>query len=656
VRVAPTPIDQSLIVHLFAPLTGPNAAEAVGQLRRVWRGCVDGLGMTEDIPAVSVPADPPAIWPTSAPGSLPAVEPVAARRRGGEGVWQAMWVRDHDVACVSVALSSPGSRWAQLCMDWTEATGAVPMGALLGVVEVYTRLVAGDGPVGADTDLATVFAADLPSGVVGGRSVDPRWPHRGVGTRDGFGIWQTTPRSADGWLRRLVILGSEARDPWLSAFAWSPGQLGLAPLTRYLLDAARLAYEVRVWQDAGRHTDLRRHAEATLDVLRDGLAAVTAGRADLAVTNHAKRHLAALRLIEAGLVEAGSLLTQLRAAVASWTDNMAAYTQQFLAEADADGVHGFAEDRSVAAWFDTQLRRDAETLAATRDRVHHYVELAGAQLPSPTSSDARSTGSAGVVDDASGDAATVVALTAIEVERLAVLAHLVDVAPARHEAGTVFHVGRLPDSPQRVAVAGLGAGNLTAAVLTERAIAVFRPRTLLFVGVAGGLHDDLALGDVVIATWIYAYHSGTEQDGRFSPRPRAWPVAHELIQLARHVAAGMSWSPSAQTSAGRPPRAVFRPVAAGEVVIDGRDTPAASQLREHYDDAAAVEMESAGAAEAAYLNGSVPILTIRGISDLASGGKRTTDAAGWQPVAAANAAQFARALTAALEPNQHRRG
>jgi nucleoside phosphorylase len=102
------------------------------------------------------------------------------------------------------------------------------------------------------------------------------------------------------------------------------------------------------------------------------------------------------------------------------------------------------------------------------------------------------------------------------------------------------------------------------------------------------------------------------------------------------------------TSAGRAPRVVFRPVASGEVVVDGHDSPTRSRLRSHYDDAAAIEMESAGAAEAAYLNGAVPILTVRAISDHASGQKSSTDTAGWQGIAAANAATFACALIAAL--------
>ena len=59
-------------------------------------------------------------------------------------------------------------------------------------------------------------------------------------------------------------------------------------------------------------------------------------------------------------------------------------------------------------------------------------------------------------------------------------------------------------------------------------------------------------------------------------------------------------------------------------------------------------MESAGAAQAAQLNRALPIITIRGISDRADGGKYEADDAGWQPVAAAHAAAFAVALLTEL--------
>lgn len=246
-------------------------------------------------------------------------------------------------------------------------------------------------------------------------------------------------------------------------------------------------------------------------------------------------------------------------------------------------------------------------------------------------------------------APVIVVLTALELEYQAVRQSLVDCRRADHPAGTVFEVGRPAGSRGLVALAVTGEGNTAAAILAERAITMFQPRALIFVGVAGALHNDLQLGDVVVATKVYAYHGGSVQPDGFLARPRAWEAPHQLNQLARHVSRSAAWATG--LPAGRPvPRVHFRPVAAGEVVLNSRDDPLSTQLRFTYGDAAAIEMESAGVAQAAHLNGALPMLTVRGISDKADGEKHAADGRGWQPAAAANAAAFALAVIAELSP------
>src|SRR6266540_4560392 len=115
-------------------------------------------------------------------------------------------------------------------------------------------------------------------------------------------------------------------------------------------------------------------------------------------------------------------------------------------------------------------------------------------------------------------AARVVILTALDVEYQAVLGHLTGVTTSPHPAGTLFEVGALRQSSCRVAVGLTGRGNTSAAVVAERAIATFRPKALFFTGIAGALHDDLALGDVVFATKVYAYHGGLADDHGFQDR------------------------------------------------------------------------------------------------------------------------------------------
>jgi nucleoside phosphorylase len=246
-------------------------------------------------------------------------------------------------------------------------------------------------------------------------------------------------------------------------------------------------------------------------------------------------------------------------------------------------------------------------------------------------------------------AADVVILTALGVEYRAVRAHLTRTRGYIDPDGTRYEIGGLAGGRCRVAVALIGEGNLTAAALTGRAVDEFEPMAVLLVGVAGALADDLALGEVVVATRIHAYHGGRAEPDRFRPRPKGWPVSHRLEQVAREVADRGRWTDllgrgRTRAADGPPPRVHFKPLVSGEVVLDSRSSPVAALLAEYYSDAIAIDMESAGVAEAAHRKDFHQAVTVRGISDPADGSKRRMDAAGWQHTAAAHAAAFAVAL------------
>ncbi|MGW4959217.1 5'-methylthioadenosine/S-adenosylhomocysteine nucleosidase family protein [Nonomuraea sp. NPDC004186] len=249
----------------------------------------------------------------------------------------------------------------------------------------------------------------------------------------------------------------------------------------------------------------------------------------------------------------------------------------------------------------------------------------------------------------------IVILTALDLEYQAVLKHVADPRPHRHSAGTRFEVGRIADGGCRVALGLVGKGNHPAAVLAERAIAEFAPYALLFVGVAGALWPDIGLGDVVVATHVYAYHGGTSEDDGFKARPRVWEISHEPDQIARHLYRSGSWSRRLPEGAAVP-KVRFGPIAAGEVVQDSRISAHAHWVRQTYNDALAIEMEAAGVSQAGHLNRSLPTVVVRGISDRADGTKVTSDGADWQVRAVANAAAFAIALAQelALEPHHGR--
>jgi nucleoside phosphorylase len=236
--------------------------------------------------------------------------------------------------------------------------------------------------------------------------------------------------------------------------------------------------------------------------------------------------------------------------------------------------------------------------------------------------------------------ADVVLLTALDLEYAAVRAHLTGLRTHTDANGTRYETGETRSGRCRVALGLTGPGNLAAAALTTRAVTWFRPKALVFVGVAGGLAGDVALGDVVVATRVHAYQGGKAETGGFKPRPVSWPLSHGLDQDARDVARDGTWL------RGLPGDTAvhFKPLVSGEVVLNSGDGHVAEMIREYYNDAVAIDMESAGVAEAAHHNRFHETIMVRAISDRADGTKRDTDSAGWQPRAVANAAAFAVAL------------
>ncbi|WP_399934370.1 purine phosphorylase [Streptomyces kanamyceticus] len=244
----------------------------------------------------------------------------------------------------------------------------------------------------------------------------------------------------------------------------------------------------------------------------------------------------------------------------------------------------------------------------------------------------------------------VVILTALNLEYQAVRRKLTDPQVHRHERGTRFEVGTVRGASCRVALGLTNKGNHSAAVIAERAIQEFSPVAVLFVGVAGALWDSARLGDVVMATHVYAYHGGTSEDDGLKARPRVWEAAHGISQLGSHLARMNDWADDTPVH-GSAPQVRFGAIAAGEVVQNSNISAEARWIRHHYNDALAIEMEAAGVAQAGHLNGA-PVAIIRGISDRADGTKSSANDRDWQPRAAANAAAFATRLAVELVGEQ----
>jgi adenosylhomocysteine nucleosidase len=245
---------------------------------------------------------------------------------------------------------------------------------------------------------------------------------------------------------------------------------------------------------------------------------------------------------------------------------------------------------------------------------------------------------------------TIVILTAMPHEYEAVRKRLSGLASSTHDRGTIFETGYLSGGC-RIALTRTGVGNHPAAVTAERAAAAFAPAAIIFAGVAYALQRRLRLGDVVVATYVYAYHGATSEESGLKARPRTWELSYRARQIAEQLQLSGTWRrrlPAGPWPGPDAPRVVFGPVAAGEIAEYSAASAVRDWLHEHYNDAVAAEMEAAGVAEAGHMNDDVPTIMVRGICDYGDAGKPAADSAGWQQRAAASAAAFATALAVAL--------
>lgn len=226
-------------------------------------------------------------------------------------------------------------------------------------------------------------------------------------------------------------------------------------------------------------------------------------------------------------------------------------------------------------------------------------------------------------------------LTALRLERDAVLEHLSGVSEITHDRGTIYRSGRFED--WTVSVAEIGPGNPSAAAETERAIGYFSPNVVVFAGVAGGIKD-VSLGDVVAATKVYGFESG-KAEREFRPRPEVANATYSLEQRAKAEAGSTKWRDRIANSENRSPSAFVEPIAAGEKVVADTQSDVFSFIRKQYSDAVAIEMEGFGCLLACHMNSQVDAIVVRGISDRIDS-KEESDSDGWQPIAAAHAAAF----------------
>lgn len=215
-----------------------------------------------------------------------------------------------------------------------------------------------------------------------------------------------------------------------------------------------------------------------------------------------------------------------------------------------------------------------------------------------------------------------IAVVAAMAQELAAVLALLDHEHTERHAGRDFHLGALHGQPLVLVLCGIGkvAAAATTALLAER----YGVSRLVFTGVAGGLHGDVKVGDLVLAeellqhdmdaSPLFARHvvplTGKSRFGVDAELMRQLGQAAEAVLLDPHAAFGTEAAWLGVTA----PRLHRGLVISGDQFIASAE--ASQALRRELPDALAVEMEGAALAQVCH-DLDLPFAVIRTVSDRA---------------------------------------
>ncbi len=294
-----------------------------------------------------------------------------------ERVAQAYAFTRHDVAGVCIALASTSDRdelttWGGLLEEWRAAGGDVPpIPQLLGMDLCFVADVDGQPDAFPARHGTAVSAALRAAGL-------DRWevPFR---TADGFTLWEWQDLAVR---RVFAVLSTRAASDDLSAWLWWQGDRELPSFSRYLLNASKLGYEVRVYEEF--HRDIAERIRAVENQLAD---LMTLHRRTAAGNRTSTQwvQLAQAKLADAQ-IGAGELaidLTHLRSlkrTVSIARHNLGLTAPQPAAGQQVAATEMFERDQSLAAWLDGQVDQDVGYAEAVVERAREAQNVTQLRL------------------------------------------------------------------------------------------------------------------------------------------------------------------------------------------------------------------------------------------------------------------------------------
>ncbi|MDM5194029.1 5'-methylthioadenosine/adenosylhomocysteine nucleosidase [Bacillus hominis] len=168
-------------------------------------------------------------------------------------------------------------------------------------------------------------------------------------------------------------------------------------------------------------------------------------------------------------------------------------------------------------------------------------------------------------------------------------------------AGIPFYVGKFMGT--EVIITRSGVGKVNAAACTQILINKFDVDSIINTGVAGGLHPDVKVGDLVISTNVTYHDVNKNPMKNLFPFQAAFQASEELRDLAQKAVNSSSLNITVHE--GR--------IISGECFVE--DSKLKEQLVTEYAPHC-TEMEGAAIGHVAYIN-DIPFLVLRCISDSA---------------------------------------
>jgi hypothetical protein len=318
--------------------------------------------MTLSVAGVSAPTE------LSGLSGLPVSGVIAAQRHPTEG-FRAILRRDRDVLHLCVVIGADGSRgapgWIAFDRWWDELT-AGGTNACLGTARVYRAYVPGQ-------DCAGSALAGLVHGALPAVTGVPGWYDHGPTTEHGLATWEFGPRPDAGADRRIVVVAREG-DPYLAAWTGSADADAMSPLAGYLLHAAKVRRQLRVWEDDRWSGLAHRRATDLMMRVQEALAHADTPEQLPSATSH-------LRAARDEVRSLCDLLLAARRSIAAARADMG--TALGRGPTGPLGAGLFADDDALVGWFVRQLDDAVASLVVAQTAADKLGEPSQGESPPP---------------------------------------------------------------------------------------------------------------------------------------------------------------------------------------------------------------------------------------------------------------------------------